>query len=191
MLALAFLGDDPPSAWLDGRRLPLSLRHAEILALLTLHPRGLSAERLSLHLYGGEGSPVTVRAEIHRLRAQLGDIVGAKPYRLDCAVDADFLAVRRLLEAGEVAGAVRLARGDLLPHSDAPAIRAERDELSVLLRSRLLEHGGAESLWTYACTEPGRDDLEVLERLQDLLPPTDLRRDTLAARRHRLLTEDD
>ncbi|MFC5747810.1 helix-turn-helix domain-containing protein [Actinomadura rugatobispora] len=191
MLALAFLGDDPPSAWLDGRRLPLSLRHAEILALLALHPRGLNADRLSLHLYGGEGSPVTVRAEIHRLRAQLGDFVGAKPYRLDCAVDADFLAVRRLLEAGEVAGAVRLSRGDLLPHSDAPAIRAERDELSVLLRSRLLEHGGVESLWTYACTETGRDDLEVMERLQELLPPADVRRDTVAARHHRLLTEDD
>ena len=191
LLTLEFLGDDPPSAWLDDRRLPLTLRHAEILALLALHPRGLNAERLSLHLYGVDGSAVTVRAEIHRLRAQLGAIVGAKPYRLACAVDADFLAVRRLLEQGEVAGAVRLARGDLLPHSDAPAIRAERDELSVLLRSRLLDHGDIESLWTYACSEPGRDDLEVLERLQESLPPTDVRRATIADRLHRLLADDD
>ncbi|GAA3959838.1 GAF domain-containing protein [Actinomadura viridis] len=190
LLALTLLGEEQPAAWLDGRRLPLSLRHAEILALLALHPRGLNGDRLATHLYGCEGSPVTVRAEIHRLRAQFGDIVQAKPYRLGCDVDADFLAVRRLLDTGEVAAAVRLARGELLPRSDAPGIRAERDELSVLLRRQVLDHGGAESLWAYAQVEPGRDDLEVLERLGDLIPSGDPRRDQLTARIGRLLDEE-
>ncbi|MFI0353956.1 GAF domain-containing protein [Actinomadura sp. 9N407] len=191
LLALALLGDDPPSAWIDGRRLRLSLRHAEILALLALYPRGLTADRLSLHLYGEASNPVTVRAEIHRLRAQLGDVVRAKPYRLDCAVDGDLLAVRRLLDAGEVAAAIRLWRGDLLPQSDVPAIRAERDELTMLLRRSLLDHGDIDLLWTYTRTETGRNDLEVLEHLSALLPPGDPRHDAVAARGRRILTEDD
>ena len=105
---LRLLGDQQPHAFLDGRRIPLSLRHAELLALMALHPSGLTCEQSSFHLYGDEGNPVTVRAEIHRLRAQLGDVVRAKPYRLDCDVDADFLTVRRLLGSGNATAAVRL-----------------------------------------------------------------------------------
>ncbi|TDC45323.1 GAF domain-containing protein [Actinomadura sp. KC345] len=190
-LMLTLLGDDPPTARLRGRRITLSLRHAEILALLALHPRGLNGDRLSLHLYGEEGKPVTVRAEIHRLRAQLGEVVHAKPYRLACAVDADFLAVRRLLERGEVTAAARLARGELLPPSEAPIIRAERDELTMLLRLRVLERGDTAALWAYAQAEPGRDDLEVLEHLAAVLPPGDPRHAAVIAHAHRLLNETD
>ncbi|GAA2611023.1 GAF domain-containing protein [Actinomadura fulvescens] len=182
LLTLSLLGTERPHARLDGRRLPLSLRHAEIVALLALHPRGLNADRLSLELYGDAGNPVTIRAEIHRLRAQLGELVQAKPYRLACEVDADFLAVRRLLDEGDVASAVRLYRGELLPRSDAPAIRIERDELAVRLRRQVLDHGGTESLWSYAQTEPGRDDIEVLQRLDSVLPPGDPRRVTVETR---------
>ncbi|MWA01962.1 GAF domain-containing protein [Actinomadura sp. LD22] len=189
LLTLAMLGTDQPSARLDGVHLPLTLRHAEILALLALHPEGLSGDRLSWHLYGDDGSPVTVRAEIHRLRAQLGGIVRAKPYRLDCAIDADFLTVRRLLDEGDVAAAVRLYDGELLPRSDAPAVRAERDELAVRIRRSALDRGGADALWTYAQTEQGRADLEALERLRDVLPQDDPRLAAVATRRARLLDD--
>ncbi|MFG2000789.1 GAF domain-containing protein [Spirillospora sp. NPDC048911] len=182
LLTLSLLGTERPHARLDGRRLPLSLRRAEIIALLALHPRGLNAGRLSLELYGDVGNPVTIRAEIHRLRAQLGDLVRAKPYRLACEVDADFLAVRRLLDEGDVVSAVRLYRGELLPGSDAPAIRVERDELAARLRRQVLDRGGAEPLWAYAQAEPGRSDIEVLERLDTFLPPGDPRRVTVASR---------
>ncbi|TDD75036.1 helix-turn-helix domain-containing protein [Actinomadura rubrisoli] len=187
LLTLSLLGTDQPSARLDGVRIPLTLRHAEILALLALHPEGLNGERLSWHLYGDEGSPVTVRAEIHRLRAQLGDVVRAKPYRLGCVLDADFLTVRRLLDEGDLAGAVRLYGGELLPRSDAPAVRAERDELAVRIRQQALDRGGADALWTYAQTEPGRTDLEALERLKAVLPPGDPRLPTVTTRSARLL----
>ncbi|MDL4820812.1 GAF domain-containing protein [Actinomadura opuntiae] len=190
LLTLSLLGTDQPSARLDGAHLPLTLRHAEILALLALHPEGLSGDRLSWHLYGDEGSPVTVRAEIHRLRAQLGGLVRAKPYRLDCAIDADFLTVRRLLDEGDVAAAVRLYDGELLPRSDAPAVRAERDELAVRIRRSALDRGGADALWTYAQTEQGRTDLEALERLADVLPQDDPRLPAVATRRARLLNGD-
>lgn len=189
LLGLSFLGADRPHARLDGAVLPLSLRHAEILALLALHPQGLNGDRLALLLYGDDGSPVTVRAEIHRLRAQLGGLVRARPYRLDCAVDADFRTVRRLLDDGDVAGAVRLYGGDLLPRSDAPAVRAERDELAVRVRRLALAHGGPDTLWTYVQTEPGRADLEALQRLAAVLPSGDSRRAAVESRAARLLAE--
>ncbi|HYU84038.1 MAG TPA: GAF domain-containing protein, partial [Kribbellaceae bacterium] len=50
-LRLRLLGDRP-SAVVHGRELELSMRHAEVLALLLLHPSGLTAEQLMLQLYG-------------------------------------------------------------------------------------------------------------------------------------------
>jgi hypothetical protein len=82
---------------------------------------------------------------------------------------------------------VRLYGGELLPRSDAPAIRAERDELAVRVRRQALDRGGADALWTYAQTEPGRTDLEALERLRAVLPAGDPRRATVASRSDRLL----
>ncbi|WP_218040371.1 GAF domain-containing protein [Actinomadura sp. WMMB 499] len=191
LLALTLLGADPPVARVDGRPVPLTLRHAEILALLALHPQGLSGDRLSWLLYGDEGTPGTVRAEIHRLRDRLGGLVRARPYRLDCAIDADFRTVRRLLDEGDVPAAARLYAGELLPRSDAPAVRAERDELAVLMRRQALDRGGAEALWAYAQTEPGRGDLEALERLGAVLPPGDPRRAAVTTRSDRLLSDGD
>ncbi|POM23425.1 Acetoin dehydrogenase operon transcriptional activator AcoR [Actinomadura rubteroloni] len=189
LLTLALLGTERPAAWLDGRRVALSARHAEILALLALHPRGMSGERLALCLYGEDGSPVTVRAEMHRLRARLGGVVEGRPYRLECAVDADVLAVRRCLDAGDAAGAARHYAGALLPASDAPAIREERDELAVRVRGLLLRRGTAEALWTYARTAEGAQDAEVVERLAAALPPGDPRGPAVAARGERLREE--
>ncbi len=187
-LVLRLLGDQQPCAFIDGRRVPLSLRHAELLALLALHPHGLTCEQSSARLYGDEGNPVTVRAEIHRLRAQLGDVVRAKPYRLDCDLDADFLTVRRLLAAGEVAAAVRLYGGPLLPRSESPAVQRERDELTAQLRRQLLHRGDLDALWAY--TETGADDLEILGRLSTALPPGDPRRVSADLRGRRMLEDD-
>ncbi|MCK2214164.1 GAF domain-containing protein [Actinomadura sp. ATCC 31491] len=182
-LTLTFLGEGVPSITLNERDRPLSLRHAEILALLALHPHGLTAEQLSFHMYGDSGNPVTIRAEIHRLRTQLGNAVSAKPYRLACPVEADFLAVRRHVAAKDAAALARTYKGPLLPRSESPEIRRERDELEAQVRACLLRHGSPEHLWTYAQTPNGRDDYEVLERLA-ALHPTDSR---AAAARTRLL----
>ncbi|WP_084955478.1 helix-turn-helix domain-containing protein [Thermoactinospora rubra] len=182
VLRLAFLGDGPPSAYLGDRAIPLTLRHAEILALLALHPHGLTAEQLSFLLYGDAGNPATIRAEIHRLRAQLGGMVGAKPYRLAAPVDADFLTVKRLVAAGDAAAAARAYGGPLLPRSESPEIRREREELEAQVRTCLLRHGSADDLWGYAQTVNGREDFQVLERLSRSLPPTDHRAVTARAR---------
>ncbi|MFC4057112.1 GAF domain-containing protein [Planomonospora corallina] len=175
LLTLSFLGAEHPSARIDGVRVPLSLRHAEILALLVLNPKGLTADRLSFQLYGDEGNPVTIRAEIHRLRTQLGPVVAAKPYRLKCPVEADFVAVKHLLVAEDAAPVARAYTGPLLPRSESPAVRAEREELEGQVRARILRRGGPEDLWAYAGTEHGRNDVHVLQRLAAALLPDDPR----------------
>lgn len=174
-LTLRFLTDGAPVAELDGRELPLTLRHAEVLTLLALHPAGLSAERLALDLYGEDGNPVTVRAEIHRLRGQLSEgVLRTRPYRLAATVDADFLEARAALRSGDPARATKAFRGPLLTDSEAPAIRDERDSLTALVRRTALG-GGSDALWSYWETSCGSDDVEVLERLCRVLPPRDPR----------------
>ncbi|MFF5205150.1 GAF domain-containing protein [Streptosporangium sp. NPDC000396] len=175
VLGLSFLGAEHPSVQLDGVHVPLSQRHAEILTLLALNPHGMTTGQLSFHLYGDEGNPVTVRAEIHRLRAQLGPTVAAKPYRLTCTVEADFLDLKRLLAAEDTAPIARAYRGPLLPRSEAPAIRREREELEGQVRARLLLKGGPDDLWAYAETEYAKNDIHILERLVAMLPPDDHR----------------
>ncbi|MEO3873224.1 GAF domain-containing protein [Nonomuraea sp. B12E4] len=180
-LTLSFLGVGAPSATFGDADRPLSPRHAEILALLALHPHGLTAEQLTFHLYGDDGNPVTIRAEIHRLRGQLGDAIAAKPYRLTCPVEADFLELRRHLAAGDPRSLARAYTGPLLVRSESPEIRRERHELEAQVRACLLRRGAPEDLWAYAQTLNGRDDYEVLERLT-ALSPTDPRAAVARAR---------
>ena len=189
-LSLSFLRDRPVGV-LDGRELLLTLRRAELLALLALHPAGLTAEQLALQLYGEDGNPTTARAEVHRLRAQLGgEVIRTKPYRLRAEVDADFLAARVALRARDTRAALAVAQAPLLARSEAPAIRSERDELEAALRRAVLDRRDAEALWAYSQREPGRDDIEVYERLAADLPRQDPRYPIAAARLSALRAED-
>ncbi|SPL93746.1 transcriptional regulator [[Actinomadura] parvosata subsp. kistnae] len=99
-------------------------------------------------------------------------------------MEADFLKVRHLLSSDDPAALARAYPGPLLPRSESPEIRRERDELEAQVRAFLLRRGGPDEWWVYAQTCNGRDDYEVLERLA-ALPPTDLRS---AAARSRLLS---
>ncbi|MGO4750686.1 hypothetical protein AB4212_19040, partial [Streptomyces sp. 2MCAF27] len=81
------LGRDEALLLAEGRRLRLGPRHSEIMVLLAAHPEGLSGDRLALELYGEQAdrrSPVTLRAELSRLRRLVGPLLGSRPYRL-CA----------------------------------------------------------------------------------------------------------
>lgn len=186
-LRLTFLGTVRPKAQLSGRTLPLSQRHAEMVTLLALHPDGLTAEQLATEVYGEDGNPITARAEVHRLRVQLGAaVVRAKPYRLHARVDADFLAVRRALREGRIRDAARAHRGPLLPRSECPGIREEREHLQATLRHAVLDRGDIEAQWTLAESPQGLDDVELTERLLRALPDGDPRWAILVARRERL-----
>ncbi len=81
-----------------GERIELSPRHSEIVALLSLHPEGMTSRELGRELYGRGCKPVTVRAEISRLRRRLGPLLARNPYRLDAEVSAELGALERVLE---------------------------------------------------------------------------------------------
>jgi hypothetical protein len=189
-LSLRFMGDAAPVAVLDGTPVPLTLRPAELLTVLALHPAGLTAERLALALYGDDGNPTTVRGEILRLRQVIGnEVLRTRPYRLTATVDSDFDAVRRAVRTGRPADALRACAGPLLPRSDAPEIRELREELTMALRLAILDTADPDLLAAFANHPLGRDDLEIHDRAVDLLPPGDPRRPAVALRRARLLTE--
>jgi len=189
-LSLSFLRERPVAV-LDGRELLLTLRRAELLTLLTLHPGGLTAEQLALQLYGEDGNPTTARAEIHRLRAQLGArVMLTKPYRLGADIDADFLSLRTALRDRDTRTALATAHAPLLTRSEAPAVREVRDELGAALRRAVLGRRDTEALWQYGQRHPGRDDIEVFERLAAELPAQDPRQPVAAARLSALLCED-
>ncbi len=89
---------------IGGERIELTPRHSEIVALLSLHPKGLTGRELGRELYGPHSRPVTIRAEISRLRAQLGPLLAGNPYRLDAQVSADPEELARVLESKSANG---------------------------------------------------------------------------------------
>ena len=189
-LSLRFLGEGSPRLVLDGESHALTLRPAEILTALALHPEGLTAERLAFQLYGDDGNQTTVRGEIHRLRALLGpDLLRTRPYRLDAVVDTDFGRVRRALQEGRVGEALGACAGPLLPRSDAPEIRGVRDELEVGLRRAVLESDDVDLVHAYTTHRLGQEDLEAHELLARRLPAGDPRRAVAQSRAARLLAE--
>ncbi|MCW2788118.1 MAG: transcriptional regulator [Aeromicrobium sp.] len=150
----------------------LSLRHSEILLLLTESADGLTTAELGVALSEDEQAQVTVRAELSRLRGSLGPIeLASRPYRVTSPVDTDIAGVRADLEAGLLRRAVGRYRGPVLPASTAPAIEQLRDELHMHVRSYLLASDDADALLSFADTSHGRDDFEVWERVLAILPP--------------------
>lgn len=187
-LGLRFTGGAGPRITLDGAENVATLRPAEILTALALHPDGVSGEQLTLMLYGEDGNPTTVRGEIHRLRSSLGpDLLLTRPYRLAAEPDADFLRIRVALREGRAADALDACHGELLPRSDAPAVRELRDELTAGLRHAVLASDEVELLHRFSGHPLGTEDLEVHERLLELLDRDDRRRAAVAARTERLL----
>ncbi|MDP9187705.1 MAG: GAF domain-containing protein, partial [Actinomycetota bacterium] len=105
-LSAQLLGRDRALLVVGGQDLALSPRHSELLLLLSLRPEGMTAERLALELYGERGKPVTVRAELSRLRRILAGAIEANPYRLSSPLDGDHLLVERLVASGRTAEAL-------------------------------------------------------------------------------------
>ncbi|NED53353.1 transcriptional regulator, partial [Micromonospora aurantiaca] len=77
------LGRDEAELRVGGRRIRLGRRHSELLVLLVDHPEGRTGEQLGLDLYGDDRRhPVTLRAELSRLRRVLGEeLLDSRPYR--------------------------------------------------------------------------------------------------------------
>ena len=174
-----------PAAVLHGRRVDLTLRHAELLAVLLLSPRGLTAEQLTLELYGERGTPVTLRAEMSRLRRLLGDVVQARPYRLARGVEADFLAVRGCLD-GDPLSALERYPEPLLVESEVPLIGEARFAVDSAIRQAVMRSGDAAAIARWCSSGSGSDDQPAAELLVSLLGPQDPRRPAALARVTRL-----
>jgi len=137
---LEVLGRDRGYLSLPGRQIELSLRHSELLLLLSeaaVSGEGRTAEQL-MHETHGSASEVTVRAEMSRLRGAVGqDVLASRPYRLVRPLDSDLARVRRLLDRGAHRQALDLYRGPLLPASTAPHVVEIRHELADRVRQSL------------------------------------------------------
>lgn len=151
--------------------LRLGARHSEIVVLLAAHPRGLTGEELSALVWAGEVSPATVRAELNRLRAVLGeDTVGSRPYRLRKHVSGDWLLVEALLARGELDHAVRSYRGRLLPRSQSPGVATLADSTEWAVRTAILDSGRTDLMARWTRTAGGGDDLEMWQAQEAALP---------------------
>ena len=159
-LSLTLLGT--AETWLDGRRLLLNRRQTEILALLALHPEGLSTEQLHAFLYGDQAVTLsTLKAEVSHLRSALGGQLASRPYRLLVPVTTDVDTVLRRVRRGDVRAAVEAYGGDLLPGSNSPALCELGDYVAVALREALMANPEPDAVLRY--TERSPYDTEVVE----------------------------
>src|SRR3954449_12785933 len=147
---------------LDGQRLLLNRRQTEVLALLALHPEGLSLEQLHAMLYGDQAITFsTLKAEVSHLRAAVGGQLGSRPYRLLMPVATDVEHVLALLRRGDVAAAVYAYGGDLLPGTTSPALSELAEYVAVAVREALLADPQPDAVVRYSELAPY--DSEVLE----------------------------
>ena len=180
--SLEALGRDEALLRIDDGRghrntLRLSRRHSEILLLLAAAPRGLSGDELAVLLYEDDVSSSTLRVELGRLRALLGeDLLASRPYRLTAEVSADWLAVEAHLAVGAAGLALRAYRGPLLPRSTAPGVARLRDALAVAVRRAVLASREADLMSTWTRSAWGADDYEMWQtQLTTLGPGSPLR----------------
>lgn len=169
---LTTLGRDEAQLLSDGRRIRLSRRHSEILVLLARHPEGLTGDELLCALYEDESvTPVTLRAELARLRRVLGPrLLASRPYRLTVPVESDADVVERRLESGAVTAAATAYAGPLLPSSRAPAVARLRSRLADGLRTALIARRDPDLLADWAHASWGEDDLDVWRALAAVRP---------------------
>jgi hypothetical protein len=171
---LQVLGVDQPMLHVAGTSHPITPRHAEILLVLARHDAGVGGDALAESLSAALLSPVTVRAEVSRLRVVLRrllgcEAIGTRPYRLLVEVRSDADDVAAALARGAHRRALDLYGGPVLPVSEAPVVTRARHELQGSLRGSVLTAGSTDTLWRWASTQ-GHDDLEVWQRLLRELP---------------------
>jgi hypothetical protein len=187
---LSVTGRDQGILRAGARELSLSVRHSEILVLLAGNPRGLTAEELAERLYTQAVPPVTLRAELVRLRKALdasgtGVRLLSRPYRVE-GLEVDSMHALALLERGSHRQALGSYGGQLLPRSEAPAITELREELSATLREAVVGSAAVDVVLHYLRLPEAADDLEAWRTALRLLPPRSPKRAAVVAHLERL-----
>lgn len=175
-LSLTFLGENRVEY--EGEAISLRAQWCDILAILALHPDGLTSEQLLLLLYGDDGKLSNLKASLSKLRRIIP--ITRPPYALECAVQGDFMMLEHHLRNGRLRSALELYGGPLLPHSQAPGVADARAYIEASLREVALNTADPEVLVDLA--ERFKDDLEVWEAALNALPRQDPRYSLVAAR---------
>ncbi len=151
---------------LDGQPVLLTPRQVEVLTVLACAD-GLTLDELHTMLHGERPvSVTTTKVEVSRLRSALGDgVVGSRPYRLRVPVEVDLVTLLDRLDGGDLAGALALYKGQLLPRSDAPFIVERRHHCDVALRTAVVDVGRVADLLAFAAVHPF--DVDVVETAID------------------------
>lgn len=191
---LSVLGREDGKLDVGERSIELSARHSEILALLSWHRDGLSAEQLARLVYGRDDNLVTLRAEMVRLRRILVALdptlaPESRPYRLRRPVELDAHRVLTFLDKGAHRVALAAYTGRVMPTSQAPGIRAIGDEVSGRLRESLLADASVDTLLAYARTDDAAYDIDVWKTVLRLLPARSPKRAAVVSRIERIDAE--
>lgn len=180
---LRVLGRDQGLLEVDGESVELSGRHSEILLLLARHPRGLTGEALGALLHERDASPVTVRAEMSRLRRLVGTgLLASRPYRLRRPLDTDLDEVRRHLADGSYRQAVNVYEGPVLPRSESPGVTEARDELQAEVCEVLAAKADPQVLLSWSEHPEWREDPRVLTAALHSVDPNSPRHAALRGR---------
>ena len=180
-LEISFLGDD--LVQLDGMRVKLGTRHCELLAVLALHPKGLSAEELGEMVYGDRLNISSLKAAVSRLRKSVP--ISSKPYLLQVPLRADFLLLERHVTSNRVRDALALYRGPLLPESQSSEVIEWREHFEEMLRRSVLSTDDPDLVLQFARVV--EHDLEVIEACIGLLSADDPRLPMAEAMRARIV----
>lgn len=164
----------------------LSPKHSDLvlsLALAAAQDRGRTAEELAADCWDAETPTTTVRAEIHRLRRLVPDLLrDAHPYRLRDQLQVDAVDVLGLLRRGAHRQALHLHRGPVLAPSSAPVTTQLRRRVADHLRQGLVSHAHVDVLLEYAEQADGADAALAWQALVDRLPAGTARRTTALLR---------
>lgn len=184
--SLQILGRDQGLLHVAGQAVTLSERHTEIMAMLALHPDGLSAEELTDKVYPEGTSLTSIRAEMVRLRKLLRGaaptlVPESRPYRLPRALVVDAEQVRNYLDRGAHRLALNIYRGEVMPRSLAPEIEVIRHRVAVQLREAILADASPEALLGYLQLPEAADDVEAWRTALRLLPPRSPKRAAVVA----------
>ncbi|WP_458106563.1 transcriptional regulator [Arthrobacter sp. R3-55] len=187
-LFLRLLGDKPTAELEGSSPVPITLRRAEILALLASRTQGWSAEELAYQLHGEDGAAATIRTEMHRIRSALGAVVEPNPYRFSAGIRvlSDAAVVAGCLQAGRLREALAAYPARLLNRSTNLAVELMRDELNEAVAAAVRSSGDPDIISRWCASDMGSRDIEAAAALTSLVSPGDTRFQLVRARMARI-----
>jgi hypothetical protein len=143
---------------------------------------------LAYEIHGDAGTGAAIRTEMHRIRAVLGDILEANPYRFSSTLNVvtDASVVAGHLRGGRVAEAFAAYPATLLTRSVNLAIGFMRDELNTAVGASVRSSGDARLMLQWCTSDMGSFDTATAAAVAALLGPDDPRCQLVNARMERV-----